>query len=513
MSPQYYPWNRSNVVGSDSSGGAGIEADLKTFTVHKCYGMTCITGLTAQNTLGVLDIYPVNDQKFIEKALDAVFNDVGVDAVKTGMLATKETVCVVARKLKEENVKFLVVDPVMVSTSGSRLIDGNAIESYIKFLMPLATVVTPNIGEAEEILDKLGYPTKLTSLEDVKAAAVKLQTMLKCKAVLVKGGHLGLDANLFASDVPEFIVDVLYDGTDFTTYKANYINSMATHGTGCTLSAAIASNLALNPDLPINKAVGDAIDYVQHAIKTAFPIGSGHGPVNHLFKIQSLPFVPGKFLDYLLCHPKIKSLWNEYTNHPFTQLLATGKLPMHSFQYFLRQDYVYLKHYARCHGLAAYKADDMKTIEEAGVVIKAIAHEQKTHISYCEKFGISVAQLEAEPEGLATYAYSRYLLDIGGREDWISLQVALSPCLFGYDQAARTILASPTTVHGSVLNPYWKWVEDYSGTEFREASKAGRRILEAHTANLSSDKIEKLVDIFATATKMECDFWNQALNN
>ena len=496
-------------LGSDSSGGAGIEADLKTFTAHNCYGMTCITGLTAQNTLGVSDIFPVADQNFIEKALDAVFQDVGVDAVKTGMLTLKETVQTVARKLQQYQVKFLVVDPVMVSTSGSNLVDDETIDSYVNHLLPIATVITPNIGEAEQILSKLNHQTKLQSLGQMKDAAIKLHDLLKCKAVLIKGGHLGFDTNLAVSSTPELIVDVLYDGYAITTFKAKFIHSKSTHGTGCTLSSAIASNLGSGSS--IVQAVGDAIDYVQHAIVSAFPIGAGYGPVNHMHNIETREFVPGKFFEYIISHPKVSSLWHDYTNHPFTQQLGAGTLPMDRFMYFLRQDYQYLKHYARCHGMAAYKSNDMKTIEEAAIVIQQIAHEQKTHMSYCEKFGISVADLEAEPEGIATYAYSRYLLDIGGREDWLALQVALSPCLFGYGEAANNILKNPETVHGFEKNPYWKWVQDYSGPEFNQAAEAFRKILESHAVKLSHDKIEQLIDIFATATRMECEFWNQAL--
>ncbi len=509
----FHVLNANTPLGSDSSGGAGIEADLKNFTAHKCYGMTCITGLTAQNTQGVRSIFPVTDQTFVQQALDAVFEDVGVDAVKTGMLSLKETVMTVSERLSHYKVKSLVVDPVMISTSGANLINDDAILSYINVLMPLATVITPNIGEAEQILRHLGHETKISSLEDMEQAAITLQKKINCKAVLVKGGHLGLNASLIASDSPEFIIDVLYDGAEIHRFKASYLSSTSTHGTGCTLSAAIASNLASHPEITIQKAVGDAISYVQHAIYSAFPLGSGHGPVNHIYNIQQRQFTPGKFVDYLINHPKVKPLWWNYTNHPFTQQIGNNTLSMDSFIYFLRQDYVYLKHYARCHGLAAYKADDMKTIQEAAVIINQISHEQKMHIEYCKKFGISADQLENEPEGLATYAYSRYILDIGSREDWLSLQVALSPCLLGYGEAAANILKNPATVHGHDKNRYWKWVEDYSGEDFNMAALAGRKILEEHTVKLSHEQIEKLVDIFATATQMECEFWTQALKH
>lgn len=500
----------ANFSGSDSSGGAGIEADIKTITVHSCYAMTCITGLTAQNTTGVSQIHTVNDQSFINAAFDAVFSDVGVDAVKTGMLSTKETVLTVAAKLKQEKPQFIVVDPVMVSTSGAHLIPSDAIAAYVSELMPLATVITPNIGEAEEILAHLGMSTKLESLKDVEAAAIALQERLNCSAVLVKGGHLGLDSSLVKSAHPTTIVDVLYNGTDITTFKSDFIDSKSTHGTGCTLSSALASNLAQGQ--PLADASRNAIHYVQHAIATAFALGHGHGPVNHTFNISARSFTPGKFVDYLLAHPKVAPHWQKYTTHPFTVQLGATTLPRSVFSYYLRQDYIYLKHYARCHALAAYKSTDMETIADASTVISTIAHEQKMQLAYCAQFGVTPGDLENEPEGIVTRAYSRYILDIGAQADWLSLQVALAPCLLGYGPAALHALALPTTIHGADQNPYWKWLEEYSGPVFAQAAEKGRKMLEKHALGVSEEKVAELVDVFAEATKLECEFWDQALN-
>lgn len=498
--------------------------------------MTCIAGLTAQNTQGVKDVYPVKDKDFIRKCLDAVDSDIGVDAVKTGMLSTAETVKVVAEKLQEmkdaakKNGKSfdIVVDPVMISTSGYALIPEEAIDDYLEKLIPLATIFTPNVVEAKFALKKIqensakklgnsfdDQEVEIDSVEQMKETAKRLHDFLGCGAVLVKGGHLA-----FTKDLKPYkntnsdtrgglvIVDILYDGTDYTEFKSDFFVSKSTHGTGCTLSAAIASNLAKGNSM-VN-SVKAATYYVQHAIKTAYPLGKGFGPVNHMHNIQHMPFIGGKFLDYLLEHPKVKPLWDQYVNHPFTKQLAYNKLSLSSFKYFLEQDYLYLKHYARCYGLSVYKANDMDTVIKAATVIQKIAHEMNLHIEYCKSFGLSIEQLEKGQEGLATYAYSRYLLDVGSTNDWFSLQVALSPCLFGYLAAVEALVKDPKSVKTG--NKYWKWVENYSADDFREAAVRGRELLEFHASKQSEEQIEKLVGIFATATKMEINFWNAALD-
>ncbi|CAN6636457.1 hydroxymethylpyrimidine/phosphomethylpyrimidine kinase Thi20p [Trichomonascus vanleenenianus] len=501
------------IAGSDSSGGAGIEADLKTFTAHGCYGMTCITGLTAQNTLGVDAIYPVSDPKFIEKCLDAVFSDVGVDAVKTGMLSSGAIIEVVADRLAKHVPKHIVVDPVMVSTSGAELIPKNAIGSYIEKLIPLATVITPNLVEAQFILEQMIGKSGVEepkNLDDIKAMARQLYDFSGGKtAVLVKGGHGGMnDEYEIVGSGATKIADVLVDNNgEVHVFENKFYTSTSTHGTGCTLASAIASNLANGDSLPC--AVQHGLRYVQNSIFHAFPIGKGHGPVNHFHNMEVRPFQKGHFLDYLLSHPKIAPLWEKYVNHPFTKKLARKDLPQKSFVHFLKQDYIYLKHYSRAHALAGFKADDLDTIGKAAEIIQHIRTEIKLHISYCKEFGVTIEQLESAEEGQACFAYSRYILDIGTRDDWLALQVALSPCLFGYLQAARILKEDPESVEEN--NPYWRWVENYLAEDFQEASAVGRQILENHCSKASLEKLEQLVDIFATSTKMECGFWDACL--
>ncbi|KAK9317649.1 pyridoxamine kinase [Lipomyces starkeyi] len=278
------------IAGSDSSGGAGIEADIKTITVHGCYGMTCITALTAQNTTGVKAIFPVTDMGFIETALDAVFTDVGVDAIKTGMLASEDTIKTVAKCLRKYGAEQIVVDPVMISTSGSQLLPDSAVSAYLSDLFPIACIITPNLQEAK-FLHKVATGTDFSvdSLEDAKDLAKEL-FKLGPKYVLLKGGHLPLSANyrrMTETSPCQIVADILYDGKEYYIVESKYIITKNTHGTGCTLASSIASNLAKG--LPVPGAIKKSIDYVHGAIADDLDLGNGNGPINHLHKTYIEP--------------------------------------------------------------------------------------------------------------------------------------------------------------------------------------------------------------------------------
>lgn len=249
------------IAGSDSGGGAGIQADLKTITALGGFGMSVITALTAQNTLGVLGIHEV-PAEFVALQFDAVASDIGIDAAKTGMLASTEVLRVVVAKAKQYNVEKLVVDPVMVAKGGARLIRADARETLVKDLIPLACVVTPNIPEAEVLS---GMP--IAGRKDMRAAAVAIHK-LGARHVVVKGGHLSGAA-----------LDILYDGRRFHEFTTERIATGDTHGTGCTFSAAIATGLAAGKT--VHDAVAAAKTYIQAAIRHAWRIGGGHGPTNH----------------------------------------------------------------------------------------------------------------------------------------------------------------------------------------------------------------------------------------
>lgn len=259
-----------SIAGSDSGGGAGIQADLKTFAALGCYGMTAITALTAQNTLGVRGIHGVPPD-MLKAQLSAVFDDIGADAVKIGMLHAPDIVRTVAWALRHYRVQRVVLDPVMVATSGDRLIAPETVQVLVDELFPLATVVTPNLDEAALLV---GHP-----IEDAQALETAARDLLKlgAPAVLLKGGHLPGDE----------VADLLVSGPGPALRLASpRIESRNTHGTGCTLSSAIAAQLALGEPLP--RAVSLARDYILRAIAEGADVhtGAGHGPLNHGFAPQ-----------------------------------------------------------------------------------------------------------------------------------------------------------------------------------------------------------------------------------
>jgi hydroxymethylpyrimidine/phosphomethylpyrimidine kinase len=254
-----------SIAGSDSGGGAGVQADLKTFAALGCFGTTAITALTAQNTLGVRSIHAVPLQILADQ-IDAVAEDIGIDAVKIGMLHSAPTVQTVSAALDRHGLRRVVLDPVMVATSGARLIDPDAVATLVRDLFPRALVVTPNLDEAAMLVDR-----PLHGEADMEAAARRLLAM-GARAVLLKGGHLAGDA---VSDL------LLAEGAAPRWFRGERIATPNTHGTGCTLSSAIAAFVALGADLP--DAVAQARDYVRGALEAGAAVrtGAGSGPLNH----------------------------------------------------------------------------------------------------------------------------------------------------------------------------------------------------------------------------------------
>lgn len=254
------------IAGSDSSGGAGIQADIKTMTMNGVFAMSAVTALTAQNTVGVTAIMEVTPE-FLGKQLDAVFTDIRPDAVKTGMVASEGLILKIAEKLRFYKAENIVVDPVMIATSGASLITEGAVSALKNEIFPIAALITPNIPEAEVIADM-----KITSAEDMIKAAEKISREYGC-SVLCKGGHSLNDAN-----------DLLYTDGDYRWICGKRIDNPNTHGTGCTLSSAIAANLAKG--FSLEDAVVRAKDYISGALSAMLNLGSGSGPMNHAFNLS-----------------------------------------------------------------------------------------------------------------------------------------------------------------------------------------------------------------------------------
>ncbi|GAA0124384.1 bifunctional hydroxymethylpyrimidine kinase/phosphomethylpyrimidine kinase [Clostridium sp. CTA-19] len=257
--------NVLSIAGSDCSGGAGVQADLKTFSAHGVFGMSVIVSVVAENTSRVIDIQDITPE-VIEKQIDAVFEDIQVSSVKVGMLSTPPCMKAVAKKLLQYKPQNVVIDPVMYAKNGCQLMDTNIVDELIKIIIPFADVLTPNIPEAEKISNM-----KISTVKDMEISAKKIYKM-GCKNVIIKGGYGSGNA-----------LDILYDGNKFYHFDNPRINTKNTHGTGCTFSSAIAANLALG--LNIQESVSEAKKYVTTAIEHSLDIGKGNGPTHHFYDL------------------------------------------------------------------------------------------------------------------------------------------------------------------------------------------------------------------------------------
>ncbi|KAH0558676.1 hypothetical protein GP486_004677 [Trichoglossum hirsutum] len=316
-----------------------------------------------------------------------------------GMLASAETIRTVASAFRTHDLPVSVVDPVMVSKSGAQLLPKNAVQALREELLKFTTVFTPNVPEAQVLLQDAGQTiADPRSLEDIIDMAKRIHA-LGPRYVLVKGGHMPLHKD--PSDIRgehgrQAVVNVLYGNDEITLIEMDYINTKNTHGTGCSLASAIACNLASGQDVPV--AVRKASRYVAAAIKTSSDLGRGSGPINHFHSTYSLPFAPGDFVEYLLNRSDVKGVWGDYTEHEFVNRLADGTLPIDAFKYFLIQDYLFLIQFARANALASYKGKAMSDIARSADILNHTRQEIALHIRCCEEFGISENEISSYQE-------------------------------------------------------------------------------------------------------------------
>ncbi|EMD34312.1 hypothetical protein CERSUDRAFT_158703 [Gelatoporia subvermispora B] len=538
------------IAGSDSSGGAGIQADLKTFSALQCYGTSVITALTAQNTTGVQGVHP-SPPEFVRQQMHSVLSDIDIQAMKTGMLFDAENTRAVVAALKEHYAARpmppLICDPVCVSTSGHTLLQPDAVEVMISELFPMAALITPNKSEAELVLAHRQLSSKIDNLEDMLRAA-KDMLSLGPKAVLLKGGHItstlediervssvhpqvkvikdGLlsenmeillkNSGQTASDV--MVVDVLQEQDNTTLFVRPRIDSTSTHGTGCTLSAALVCELGHGNSLA--DATRAASRYTHIAIQTASPIGSGNGPLNHLHPIVPrivpipTPTDPHPLIRTLIS--RTQDMWKAYVEHDFVRQLASGTLARESFLHFIKQDYLYLKYYARAYGLLAAKSSTFSSIDAATKTIINIVTEVSMHKAYCAQWGITEDELRATPESPATTAYGAYLLDVGLQGDSARLIMALAACLLGYGEVGLWLMKEAAKPNSWVKldgNPYLKWIQDYSGKDYQAAVTIGIQTLEAlAVADPPSElRFQEWLGVWQECTRLEKGFWDMAL--
>ncbi|KAI8068410.1 Phosphomethylpyrimidine kinase-domain-containing protein [Gongronella butleri] len=495
------------IAGSDSGGGAGIQADIKTMAALQVYSSSVLTSVTSQNTLGVNGIHDL-PADFVKQQLEAVLSDIGADAVKTGMLSNAAIIDAVVSGLHAQRGtwKNLVVDPVMVATSGSRLLSADAVQTYKDHLLPLTHVLTPNVPEAEVLLDMAAG--SIRNVDDMAAAARQL-SQFGPKYILLKGGHLAVERH-----GKKVVVDLLYDtaNNEILQLEQPFVESQNTHGTGCTLSAAIASELAKG--LAVQEATKNATNYIHLAIESSsrLRIGAGAGPVDHFHNLRWLPYSGSSFVQALY-DSLPEDLWEKYVAHPFVRGIADGTLPRESFIYYIKQDYLYLQHYARSAALAAYKSKDIDTCAANAKIVTYIHNEIQTHIKYCEEWGLTREEVVATPESVFNVAYTRFVLDNGASGDALDLQVAMAPCLLGYGDIGVRLYNDPNTKRKD--NPYWRWIETYADEKYQQAVHVGKELLEklaTHHVSTSESRFKEVCDIFEQGVRLEISFWQMGLD-
>lgn len=521
-----------SVAGTDSSGGAGIEADVKTITAHRCYAMTCVTALTAQTPTEVFKVHPT-PKEFVQKVLDVNLQDMECHVIKTGML-TVDAVNVLSSKLRslpaEERPK-LVVDPVLVATSGCALGGSDLVKAIKEELTPLADLLTPNIPECFELV---GQKSKIASMTQLCELAEKVSNATSCSNVLVKGGHIPWD-----DEQRKYITDVLYVGSESKciVYKGNYIDTTHTHGTGCTLASAISSNLARG--FSLGQAVYGGIEYVQNGISIGCEVVKSHitnnGPINHVYAIEiplekmvqdecfnahdivtksvTLDQIPGEgdFFQYLINHPKVKPHWESYVHHDFVKQVAQGTLKREKFRFFIEQDYAYLIDYARVHCIAGSKAPTLEDIEKELNIVGSVRNEMGQHEKrLVEEFGVKDKEyFQKIQRGPALNNYSRYFNDIARRGNWQELVASLSPCLMGYGYALINQKKFITVEEDDV---YYEWCQTYLSVWYQDAMARGKELLNQIALTGSRAELDTLVTIFADVCELETKFWDAAVN-
>lgn len=478
--------NILTIAGSDCSGGAGIQADLKTISALGGYGLSAITALTAQNTKGVQGIHGV-PQLFVREQLDSIAADVRVDAIKIGMLHDIPTILAVSAWLQTLKPRPpVVLDPVMVSTSGSKLLDPEAVATLMQQLIPLATVITPNIPE----LAVLSEMPEATSFDEAIAQAQLVAGSLVV-TVVVKGGHLPGDTITNAVVYPNKKVAVLP--------PLARVVSTNTHGTGCTLSSALATKLGQNPDADLPQLVTEVQEWVATAIKAAatnLQVGSGFGPVDHL--AQLLPAQTGQ--------QTLASWWAECAqlrqdvmDLPFIKALADGSLPESAFVSYQLQDALYLSEYARVLAIAAAQAPNPAAqvfwaqSSQNCIVVERELHEQWTHGKW----------QETAPDE-KTLGYTNHLLAAAARGNYAVLVAAILPCFWLYQEVADLLAAADNEAH-----PYHSWLATYHDPSFAEAVAAAKDLVAAAIDTAPPQVVAQMRQAFMVSMAAELAFFDR----
>lgn len=510
-SPKYFPKNKFNalrrfssypldykvyqkyktvltIAGSDPSGGAGIQADLKTFSTLGCYGMSVVTALTAQNTLGVQAIHSL-PSNFIEDQLRSVFDDIDITVIKTGMLERSEIIKQVALCLKtyKKTQQALVVDPVMFAKSGHQLIKDDAIDMLKTDILPLATIVTPNIYEACRLLGRPHIASK-REMEEIAFAILDLGP----EAVIVKGGALENKAlELIGKDC-----FVRKGDTKSYWLESTHIDTKNLHGTGCTFSAAIASYLANGSD--ILSAVKKAKRYISESIEEGanYEIGKGKGPVHHYYSLWPiLNFTQRTFL-------KIGPLYEQIRQHLFLKELVTGELSSEKFAFYIKQDYLYLLERAKAFSILAAKAPNHKLADYLTALSKSALEGAENLFAKYDLPPPTEDDLQKTP---ACKLYIEDMLKTVSEQSFNKGLVSLFACTLIYQKIGESL--NPNSI---CPKSYRLWIETYSSPERRKRVEVYIDIVDQIVATSSYKEFQILQAVFCRASELEYNFWDDA---
>lgn len=471
-----------SIAGTDPTGGAGVQADLKSFAAHGAYGMAVVTALVAQNTHGVREVV-VPDVAFLRAQLDAVSDDVTVDAVKIGMLATAAVADVVRDWLARDRPPFVVLDPVMVATSGHRLLDDDAVAA-VRRLLALADVVTPNLPELAVLADE----PVASSWPDAVAQAGRLARSAGV-TVLVKGGHLA------GPDSP----DALVDARTVVELPGTRVATTSTHGTGCSLSSALAALRPRRPDWA--SAARDAKVWLGGAIAAgeALQVGTGHGPVDHFHHAPALglPSFTDEVRDVL------DTACADSLAQPLVRGLADGALPGEAFAEQLHQDAIYLTAYSRVLARASALAPPGEAQEFfARGAHSCLAVERSLHETYLARADVR----PATPPSAVTRAYVDHLAAVASHGSYAEVVAAVLPCYWVYADVGVALLALADAVPG---HPYRDWVATYGSAPFTDHAAHACRLADAAAAHVDPATRARMVAAFTASCRHEVAFFGQ----
>jgi hydroxymethylpyrimidine kinase/phosphomethylpyrimidine kinase len=482
-----------SIAGSDPSGGAGIQADLKTFAAQGTYGMAVIASLTAQNTTGVRGVFSP-PASFLAQQLDAISDDIAVDAVKIGMLGSAENIAVVDTWLATHRPPFVVLDPVMVATSGDRLLDENA-ESALRALLPRADLLTPNVAELAVLVGD--EPAR--DLDGAIAQGKALASTTGAQ-VLVKGGHLGSAG----ADGDQLATDALVgpDGS-VTLVPGPWVSTTNTHGTGCSLSSALA---ALRPQRESWAAAAvDAKAWLTGALAggAALGVGQGRGPVDHLHALFPATFSTQVWSRIAPIRAAIETM-------PFIVALADGSLPWVNFRFYLAQDAQYLREYARCLARVAALAPDQDAQEFfAHSSAAALEAEMGLHRTLLTAHGESLSGIETSP---VTTAYLDHLHRCCATGSYAEAAAAVLPCFWLYQHIGERLGVLQAQRSSADAHPYAAWIETYADPAFAAATTSAIGFADRAFRAGSPAERDAMIAAFERSSRYEWMFFAQGTN-